>query len=182
MKRFPLLIASAVLILVGAGCISKKPSAGTPSSPTQTDTKVEAPAPRTTTRSYTDAKTGISLVVPEGWTVGVDEDGDLLLTKASPYSTVGFHVFSDKAAWQKRETDFGRVQSTDVLVTKETLTIGGFPATSYTYRRDTGVDRAGQRVSFQYVEYFIDGGAKWYEISTSDPSSDIDVIIQGVRF
>jgi hypothetical protein len=60
------------------------------------------------------------------------------------------------------------------------VTVGGFSVTRSTYRRDSGGVKSAS--SFQYVEYFVDGIEKWYEISTSDPSPDIDAIIQGVRF
>jgi hypothetical protein len=173
MKKRPVLMIAVALMLVGAGCPKTTPTA-------DTGTVTEVPDAKET--RHVDPKTGISFVVPEGWTVGTDEAGELSMTKPDPYSTVGFRVM-DKSAWQERIAAFDGVQNSDVLVEKQDLKIGGYPATMQVYRRDIGVDRSGRASrSFQYVEYFVDGGAKGYEISTSDPSQDVSAIIESVRF
>lgn len=160
------------LVLIGAGCLSSPSVQVTTNAPTP---------PAAAPLAYTDAKTGIGFAtIPEGWKVTTDEAGALMLMKENPYSTVGFNVFSDKTSWQKRAAEFEQLQEGDVLVDKKTVIVGGFPGTEFTYRRDSGGVKSAS--SFQYVERFIDGSGKWYEISTSDPSPDIDAIIQGVRF
>ncbi len=123
---------------------------------------------------YTDPQSGINFVVPSGWTVGSDEGGNVNIVKAD--SSVSFEVLTNKAEWQKRMSAPG-VNNDDVQLKKEVMTVGGFPATQFIFQRNTGVAS-----SFQYGEYFVDGGSKWYVVSTTAPSADITQIIQSIKF
>ncbi|MFA5130540.1 MAG: hypothetical protein WC477_06555 [Patescibacteria group bacterium] len=169
-----LVIIFLVLGLIGIGTIViyQNSQPATPARSQEAPPLPSAPAPKT----YTDAKRGIRFVVPDGWTVGTDEGGNLDVIKGNPYQSVVFQVYTDKAVWQKMmDTILGFTE--DKLIKKGTTEVGNLPTTSYVFQRSTGGSS-----SFQYVHYFIDGGTKWYDINTSDPSPEIEQIIQSVSF
>ncbi len=159
--------------------LSQREMSQIPRAPATAPPSATQPAPPTaqTAPRHTDTKTGISFIVPSNWIVGSDEGGNLNIIKADPYSTVSFEVVPGRAVWQTRVNNLSGVNSDDTLIANDTMTIGGFTANRRIYQRNIG---GGS--SFQYGKYFVDGGTKWYEISTSDPSSDITQVLQSIRF
>lgn len=130
---------------------------------------------------HTDEKSGMTFSVPAGWTVGPDESGDTYTYAENPYRVVTFKVFADKASWQTVVNSFsGLTKSTDndKWIKKENVNVGGLPAVLMVFERGTG-----SGTSFQYGEYFIDNGTKWFQISIDDTTStEIQKIIQSIKF
>ncbi len=165
MKQIIALTAVCSVLLIGAGCSTAPVS---PASP-QVDSSAQQSG-----KSYTDSKTGIGFVIPTGWSVSEDESRNLLLTKGSPYSTVSFEVFTNKASWLDSDV---APQSGDVLVNTRNITIGTFPTTEKIFARMVN----GQE-NFRYGKYFVDAGTKWFIVHTSDPSTDVTAILSSVKF
>lgn len=164
-KRITAIIITAVVVGGGIYFLQQKESSN--QNPTQ----------------YTDTKSGISFTVPTGWVVSTGEEGDLYTYRENPYLTVSFKTFADKESWQKRINEWSNEITKGNTVQKDS-TIGGFSAILLESKKySAGGSSEKSLETGIYGNYYVDGGTKWFEISTADQTSaEITAIIQSIKF
>jgi len=186
MKKFLVVAFFASFALSACGQPTQSNTPANPTPDTTATVQPTTPPPATVnTQSnslHTDSKTGISFVVPDGWTVGTDEGGNLDLVKGNPYLTVVFKVFDKKNDWQDAMNGIKNgVLGDDFVISNKQITLSGYSATGLVMERRLGTT-PGAKPLFRYGEYFVDAKTKFYEVSTAEPDSpDIQQIIQSVK-
>lgn len=153
--------------LMGSGCASKL------------DTVTN---PEITGVQYTDEKTGISFLEPDGWRVGTDESENLYTYGEDPYQTVTFKVYSDQNTWEAEKNNPSNPSNLkiapDILVGSGTKEIDGSSVWYEIYERRYSQNGA---TVLSYQRYFFDGGNSWYIVETSEPTAVVDAIVSSIH-